>query len=137
MAVSVGKLLLLFVLVPAIELVLLIQLGGLIGLLPTIAVIVITGFLGAGLARHQGVGVFRQVQSELASGRLPAHPIFDGVLILVAGALLLTPGFLTDLAGFLFLIPASRAVIKRLVWHRLERAVKRGSVGVFVSRGPQ
>jgi UPF0716 protein FxsA len=136
MAVAVGKLLLLFVLVPAIELVLLIQLGGLIGLLPTIAVIVITGFLGAGLARHQGLGVLRQVQSELGAGRLPAHPIFDGVLILVAGALLLTPGFLTDLAGFLFLIPASRAVIKRLVWRRLERAVTQGQVGVFVSRRP-
>jgi UPF0716 protein FxsA len=133
MAVAVGKLLLLFILVPAIELVLLIQLGSLIGILPTLAVIVITGFLGAGLARHQGLGVLRQVQSEIAAGRLPAHPILDGVLILVAGALLMTPGFLTDLAGFLFLIPASRVVIKQLVWRRLERAVKQGNVRVFVS----
>jgi UPF0716 protein FxsA len=130
-----GKLLLLFIVVPAIELILLIKLGGVIGILPTIAVIVVTGALGATLARWQGLGVLRTVQNELARGGLPAGSLVDGVFILVAAALLMTPGFLTDIVGFSFLIPGLRSMLKRAAWKRLERSVKEGRSGVFVQFG--
>ncbi len=130
-----GKLLLLFIVVPAVELVLLIKLGGMIGLLPTLAVIVLTGTLGASLARWQGLGVLGKVQSELARGGLPAGPLVDGVIILVAGALLMTPGFFTDIAGFLFLVPGFRGVIKKIAKRRFERAIKEGTANVFMGVG--
>ncbi|MDH3404783.1 MAG: FxsA family protein, partial [Acidobacteriota bacterium] len=83
-----GWLLLLFVLVPAVELALLIQIGRVVGTLPTLALIVFTGVLGAWLARRQGLAVVRQVRAEMADGRVPAGPVVDGILILVAGAVL-------------------------------------------------
>ena len=132
-----AKLLLLFIVVPTVELILLIKLGGLIGILPTIAVIVITGALGATLARWQGLGVLRKVQSELAGGGLPAGPLVDGVIILIAAALLMTPGFLTDIVGFLCLVPGFRTILKSAAWKRLESAVKEGRSGVFVQFGKQ
>jgi UPF0716 protein FxsA len=127
-----GKLLLLFILVPAVELVLLIELGGRIGTMATLALIVLTGALGASLARWQGLGVVRTMKSELAAGRIPAYSIVDGVIILLAGALLMTPGFLTDIVGFLCLVPGVRHVVKRMLWRRLEVVVQRGGAGVFV-----
>lgn len=128
-----GKLLLLFIIVPTIELILLLKVGSLIGILPTVAVILITGVLGAGLARMQGLGVLQQLQADMGGGRLPAGAMVDGAIILVAAALLMTPGFLTDIFGFLCLIPSSRNVMKRLIWARVERAVKRGNVNIYVS----
>lgn len=126
------KLVLIFILVPLIELALLIELGRFGGTLPTIALIVTTGFLGAVLARHQGLGVLREMRAEVAGGRLPARPIVDGVIILLAGAMLLTPGILTDLFGFLCLIPASRKLIRGFLWRRTKRAVREGRVQVFI-----
>ena len=125
----------LFILVPAIELILLIKLGGIIGLLPTVGIIVLTGFLGAALTRMQGLAVLRRMQQEMAAGQVPAGSILDGVIILIAGALLLTPGFLTDIVGFACLIPGVRSVIKRFAQARVERAVREGKVGVFVGGG--
>ena len=132
-----GILLLLFILVPAVELMLLIKVGGLIGILPTVAIIVGTGALGASLARWQGLGVLRNVQRELAGGRIPAGSLVDGVMILVAAALLLTPGFITDIVGFSCLVPGLRSVMKRAAWKRLERAVRDGRTSVFVRLGGQ
>ena len=132
-----AKLLLLFIVVPAVELVLLIKIGGMIGILTTIGVIVFTGALGATLARWQGLGVLQKVQSELAQGGLPAGPLVDGVIILLAAALLMTPGFLTDIVGFLCLVPGFRAVLKSAAWKRLERAVKEGRSAGFVQFGTQ
>lgn len=132
-----AKLLLLFIVVPAVELILLIKLGGLIGILATIALIVITGALGATLARWQGLGVLRKVQSELADGRLPAGQLVDGVIILLAAALLMTPGFLTDIVGFLCLVPGFRTMLKSAAWKRLERAAQEGRTNVFVQFGGQ
>lgn len=134
-----AKLFLLFIVVPAIELVLLIKLGGLIGVLPTLGIIAVTGALGATLARWQGLGVLRDAQNELARGGIPAGPLADGVIILIAAAFLLTPGFLTDLVGFSCLLPGFRSVLKRIAWNRLEKAVQKGQAGVFVQfggRGP-
>ncbi len=131
-----GKLLLLFIVVPAVELLLLIELGGLIGPLLTVAVIVITGAAGASLARWQGLSVLRQVQREMAGGQLPAGALVDGVIILIAGALLMTPGFLTDIVGFLLLVPGVRGVVKRALRARFERSIKEGGTNVFLRMGP-
>ena len=130
-----GKLLLLFILVPAVELALLIELGRQIGTLPTLALIAGTGALGAFLARLQGLGVLRQMQREAAAGRLPASSIVDGVIILVAGAMLITPGILTDAAGFLCLVPAFRRALKKALWERLRRAVQEGRANVTMDLG--
>jgi len=128
-----GKLFLLFIVVPAVELALLIELGQHIGTLATLGLIAATGALGAFLARLQGLGVLRQMQRELAAGRLPASSIVDGVIILLAGGLLITPGILTDSFGFLCLVPAFRRVVKRALWQRLTRAVREGRVNVTMN----
>jgi len=107
------RLLLLFTVVPLVELGLLIQLGKVIGLAPTIAIVLLTGVVGAALARWQGMATLRRVQTEMAEGRVPGEALVDGLLILVAGAVLLTPGLLTDAFGFMLLIPPSRAAVRR------------------------
>ena len=124
----IAKLLLLFILVPLVELYLLIEIGRLIGTLSTIAIIVFTGILGAFLARRQGISVLYQIRFELSNGRLPTSQFVDGLIILLAGAVLLTPGIITDILGFLCLIPASRKIIKRMLWRWFERTVHKGRV---------
>jgi UPF0716 protein FxsA len=114
-----GRLLALFIGVPMVEMVLLIQLGQLVGLWPTLALIVVTGMLGAALARREGLRVWRDVQREMQAGRMPTASLVDGLLILVAGAVLLTPGLLTDAVGFFLLIPGGRRVVRRFVSSRL------------------
>ena len=126
------RLLLLFVALPAVELGLLIEIGSRIGTGATLALIAVTGIVGAALARRQGLGVLRVLQTETAAGRLPAGSLVDGVIILVAGALLVTPGVLTDAFGFLCLVPAFRRVVKRALLRRLERAAQEGQVEVRV-----
>jgi len=123
-----GRLLLLFILVPAVELALLIEVGRVIGTPGTLGIIVLTGAVGASLARRQGLRVLRDLQAESAAGRLPADSLMDGAIILLAGALLITPGILTDVFGFLCLVPATRALGKRAVRRRFEQAVREGSI---------
>lgn len=130
---SMGRLLLLFVALPAVELALLIELGSRFGTWHTLALIVITGVVGASLARGQGLSVVRQIQSEVAQGRLPAGSLIDGVMILIAGALLVTPGILTDSFGFLCLVPAFRSAAKRTLLRRLEKAVQENRVHVSMN----
>jgi len=115
------RLLLLFTVVPLVELFLLVKLGTVVGVGPTIGLVIFTGVLGAWLARQQGLGVLRRLRVELAEGRLPAGALIDGLLILVAGAVLLTPGLLTDALGFVLLVPPSRAVVRRIVAARFAR----------------
>lgn len=134
-----ARLLLLFVAVPLIELALLIRIGQWIGLPATVALVVLTGVLGAALARRQGLAVIERVRGELADGHVPAGPLVDGLLILGAAAVLMTPGVLTDLVGFFCLVPAGRRWVKEHLKRRLERAVQRGSVTVsmgFEGAGP-
>ena len=128
------KLLMLFILVPATELALLIEVGRQIGTINTLLLIVATGVLGASLAGRQGVGVVRKIQVEMASGHLPGGAIFDGLLILIAGIVLMTPGILTDIAGFLCLIPATRRAIKATIIRRMEAAVQEGRFRVVVDQ---
>lgn len=99
------------------ELWLIIQVGGLIGVWPTIGLVLITGFIGVTLLRQQGFRLLGQLQQRLNRGEMPARELIEGVLLLIGGVLLLTPGFLTDSAGLFLLIPGSR----RLLMGSLER----------------
>ena len=126
---------LMFILIPAVELALLLEIGKRIGTLATLVLIVATGVLGAALARRQGLGVLRAARAEAAAGRLPAAALVDGVIILLAGAVLITPGVLTDVFGFLCLIPISRGWIKTLIGRWLMRASREGRIRVSVSVG--
>ena len=114
------RLLLLFTLVPVIELALLIRVGSYLGVWPTVLLVVGTGVAGAALARFQGLLVLRRLLQTVAAGRFPGEELFDGVLILAGGLLLLTPGLLTDLVGLAALIPGARSLIKA----QLKRAVR-------------
>jgi UPF0716 protein FxsA len=129
----VGRLLLLFIAVPAVELILLIEIGQRVGTINTLGLIVGTGVVGASLARRQGISTFARLRQDLGAGRSPAVPIIDGVLILVAAAFLVTPGVLTDAVGFLLLVPMSRGLIRRHLRRRFERATRTGTVGVTVA----
>ena len=132
---TLGRLALLFVVVPIIELMLLIQLGQFIGLMPTLALVVATGIGGAAMARAEGLRVLFQFQEELAQGRLPGQAMLDGASVLVGAAFLLTPGVLTDLLGFSLLFPLSRRWIQRRLRKRLEQQIADGSIRV-VAMGP-
>lgn len=120
----------LFVLVPLLELFLLLQLGRWMGVWPTVLLVAVTGLGGAVLARTQGLRTLASVQLELARGRLPGRALMDGASILVGGAFLMTPGILTDLAGFALLFPLSRRLIQGWVLARLGRAIRRGTLHV-------
>ena len=123
-----GYLILLFTLVPAVELMLLIEIGGTIGAGNTILIIILTGVLGAYLARLQGFLLFQKIQSNLNQGIMPNAEMLDGLMILVGGIVLLTPGFITDLFGFLLLIPWTRSLIKMLFSRKFESMIARGQV---------
>ena len=114
------RLLLLFTVVPLVELFLLVKLGTVIGVGPTVLIVLFTGFLGAVLARWQGLGVIRRLSADLEHGRLPTDALIDGMLILIAGAVLLTPGLLTDACGFFLLVPPGREMIRKAVASRFQ-----------------
>lgn len=109
------RLLLLFLAVPLIEIALFIQVGGLIGLWPTLAIVVITAILGTYLVRSQGLAALGQLKSSFEDLRDPTEPLAHGAMILFSGALLLTPGFFTDAVGFALLVPAVRSAVIRYV----------------------
>jgi UPF0716 protein FxsA len=107
------KLFLIFAIVPVIELSVLIYVGSYIGTLNTIVIILLTAVVGAYMVRMEGIGVLYRIQRDLKNEAVfPAEELINGAMILVAGALLLTPGFFTDLAGFLMVFPATRELIK-------------------------
>lgn len=115
------RLLLLFALVPIIELALLIEVGRLLGTALTVLLVVSTGVAGAALARSQGAQTVRRLQRDLAAGTFPRDELINAALILAGGLLLLTPGLLTDTAGLLALVPGSRGVMRAF----LTRAIRR------------
>lgn len=110
-----GKLLIAFITIPMIEMFILIKMGQALGFLHTIILIVGTGFIGAALARREGFNVWMKIQGELNRGKMPTHEMIEGVLILIAGIVLLTPGLLTDIAGLFLLIPYSRQMIRKIL----------------------
>jgi UPF0716 protein FxsA len=112
-----------FIAIPLIELALLIWVGSSIGFWPTMALVIVTGLAGALLTRLAGVHVLLQIRGEMLAGRMPVGHMIDGLLVLVGGLVLLTPGLLTDVVGFALLIPWSRRMARRLVQGRIERYV--------------
>jgi len=131
-----GKLLLLFILVPLAELYLFMTLGAALGFGNTLAVIIITAFIGASLTKSQGRLAMVKFQQATAEGRMPHKEALDGLMILLAGAVLLTPGFLTDAIGFLLLVPPVRAVVRNILAKRLKGKIKVVAPG-FPSQGEE
>ena len=114
------KLFLAFTIIPVVEIYLLIQIGTIFGALTSIALVIVTGFLGAYLARIQGLQTLFRIQKSLREGRMPSGELLDAFLIGIAGLVLLTPGFLTDAFGFLLLIPNTRTAIKQWLHRQIE-----------------
>ncbi len=111
-----------FIVVPVIEMVILIEVGGLIGALPTVALVVLTAVIGVALLKHEGMETLARVQNRLSVGELPATELLEGVMLIVGGALLLTPGFVTDSIGFVCLIPYFRRPLAQLM-------IRKGIIG--------
>ncbi|MDP2480592.1 MAG: FxsA family protein [Candidatus Palauibacterales bacterium] len=126
-----GRLFLLFTLVPLAELWLLLRIGAWVGLLPTLALVVGTGVAGAWLARREGTRCWATVQTELRAGRVPGEEILHAFLVLAAGLLLITPGILTDLTGLALLLRPVRRLAVRSLRRRLEAGVRSGNVRIF------
>jgi UPF0716 protein FxsA len=105
----------LFIVVPIVELWVIIEIGSLIGVLPTIALLLADALLGSLLLRHQGRGAWRRFNAALAERRFPGREVADGLLIAIGGTLLLTPGFVTDAVGLVLLVPPTRAIVRRLL----------------------
>ena len=127
-------LLALFVGLPVIELSLLIRLHALLGLLPALGLILLTGVVGASLVRHQSLDLLLRIQRELSNGVIPAPQIIDGVMLLLAGALLITPGLITDIFGFLLLIPHLRGYVRAWLKRKMEEKVRSGFIQVNINR---
>lgn len=121
------KLLILFVIVPVTELYILIEVGKKIGSLTTIGVIILTGIIGAYLVKDQGFMILKKIQNDLNEGIMPGDSLIQGAIILAGGIFLLTPGFVTDIIGFIFLMPVSRRVVKKYLLKWLKGKIKEGN----------
>lgn len=128
------KLLLAFVLIPIVEIYVLIKVGGYIGALNTVIVVVLVGLAGAYLARLQGVQTLFRIRTALQQGRVPSGELVDALLILIAGIMLVLPGFITDLAGLALLFPPTRQIVKRQLMQRLKLWV--GSQKIHIHYNP-
>ncbi|HVI02875.1 MAG TPA: FxsA family protein [Enhygromyxa sp.] len=126
-----GRLFLLFTLIPLAEIYLLVKLGGLMGVWPTLALVFVTGALGASLARREGRRAIASYQAALAKGQLPEEGIVSGLLILVGGVLLIAPGVLTDVTGLALMIPPVRRAVAKRINARLQKRIADGSVQVM------
>ena len=122
------NLILLFTILPALELAILIRVGANIGASNTILIIILTGVAGAYLARIQGFTVLRNIQKNLEKGNMPTEEMLDGLMIFCGGVVLLTPGFLTDAMGFLLLIPMTRSLIKYWARKKIKQSFQNGSI---------
>lgn len=114
----------LFIAIPVVELYILIEVGKKIGSLTTISIIILTGILGTYLIKSQGFMILRKIQNDLNEGIMPSDSLIQGAIILLGGVLLLTPGFITDITGFIFLIPAGRKIVKKYLLKWLKGKIK-------------
>ena len=128
-----GYLILLFTVIPIIELSILIKIGQHLGVSSAIAIVILTGVLGAYLAKMQGLRTLYRIQEDMNQGIMPTDRLFDGVLILCSGILLITPGLLTDIVGFLGLIPITRNLFKRWLKTKAENFISQGKVITITS----
>ena len=124
------RLLILVTFLPILEIYVLIESGRLIGLWPTVLLVVVTGLAGSWLMRQQGLALLGRIQNDLASGQMPAGALLDGALILAGGLLLLTPGFCTDLTGASMLIPATRQWWRGWLQRWLTRQIATGQLSI-------
>ncbi len=127
------RLILLFTVVPLTELYLLIQIGNHLGAFPTVAVVFVTGIAGGLLARSQGLNIYRRISADLQNGIIPAEGLLDGLFILIAGALLITPGVMTDIIGFLIMVPGFRRWLGRLLKRRFKQKFEAGRIHFYSS----
>jgi UPF0716 protein FxsA len=130
-------LLVLFIVVPIAELAVIIQIGQAIGVLPTVALLLLDSILGSLLMRAQGRAAWRRFSEAVQAGRPPAREVLDGALVLLGGALLVTPGFITDVLGVALLLPPSRAVIRGVLARRLLRRMTASLTGAASARRPR
>lgn len=124
------RLMVLFLVVPIVEIYLLLKVGAVIGGFATVLLLFFISLVGAYLIRSQGFLILKRIREELAAGQLPAASLIDGALVLVGGVLLLTPGFFTDFLGIFFLFPATRSVIKRRLGLWLASRLERGGLAL-------
>lgn len=129
-------LVLLFLVVPVVEIYLVIQVGQEIGALNTVGLLLLISVVGAWLVKREGLGVWRRLNAQLAAGQVPGNEIVDGFLILLAGALLLTPGFVTDAVGLLALFPPTRATVRGTLRRRFTSKVQIYRASASPSRPP-
>jgi UPF0716 protein FxsA len=115
MIVAMLLLLLIFIVLPIAEIYVIVQVGQAIGILPTIALLIVDGFVGAALARSQGAAAWRRFNEAIAAGRPPTKEVLDGAMVIVGGAFLLAPGFITDVIGLVLLLPPTRALTRGFV----------------------
>ena len=123
----VKLLILLFIIVPALEVTLLVASSHWIGIWPTFLMIIVTGIIGAYLAKKQGIAVLREVQYRLSRGQMPTESLLDGGCILIGGILLLTPGYATDIIGFLLLVPVTRKIVTYWFMKWIEKKIKKNN----------
>ena len=124
------RLFLLFTLVPFVEIVILLKIHSYLGLGATLGLILFTGIVGASLARWQGISTWQRIQKDLSMGIMPSGRLIDGVLILIAGLMLVTPGILTDTLGFALLIPFIRNLIKNWLVRWFKQKIESGQVTI-------
>lgn len=122
---------LLIIVIPAMDIGLLLLSGKAIGVWPTIVLIILTGIIGAYLAKREGLQTIRRAQEQLSYGEIPGEAVLDGICILIGGTLLLTPGFITDVTGFLFLFPPTRKPIKYLILKAWRRKINSGNIKII------
>lgn len=132
---GMALLFLLFTVVPFVELFLLIEIGKHVGAAPTVGLVILSGLVGAALARHEGVRVWRSWRTSLAGGRLPEEGIVSGLLVLVGAVLLIAPGVLTDLTGILLMLPPVRRAVAEAIRRRIARKLRDGTLRVVRYRG--
>lgn len=120
------KLIALFIGLPLLELALIVKIGTLIGFWPTMGIVILTGVAGASLARFQGWITWLKIQQSLQQGTMPAEEMIDGLLILVGGIVLLTPGFITDIFGLILLFPWTRYWFKRWLRRKFDQMIQTG-----------
>ncbi|WGI16740.1 FxsA family protein [Methanonatronarchaeum sp. AMET-Sl] len=124
------KIIALFITVPLIDLLVLLKIANYIGTLETIAIVILTGIVGGALAKIQGLKTLQKFQEEVMMGGPPSNRIMDGFLILFGAGLLLTPGFITDIAGFLLLIPITRPIIKKAISKYISKKTQQGYIHI-------
>ncbi|MFD2446313.1 FxsA family protein [Bacillus sp. CGMCC 1.16607] len=119
------------IVVPAAEIAILLTSGQIIGVWPTIFLIILTGVFGTYFAKKQGLATFYQLQRQLQSGQIPGESLLDGICILVGGTLLLTPGFITDIIGLLLLVPITRVFFKKIMKNWFKNRIRKGNIKII------